>query len=98
VVIDEGLAERAEALGTRLMEQLRDLGSPHVVEVRGAGLLIGIEIKSESGPARIFCEALMAAGVLCKETHTQVIRLAPPLNIDQDDLDWGLARLAEVLA
>jgi ornithine--oxo-acid transaminase len=98
VVIDEGLAERAEALGTRLMEQLRDLDSPHVVEVRGAGLLIGIEIKPESGPARVFCEALMAAGVLCKETHTQVIRLAPPLNIDQDDLDWGLARLAEVLA
>ncbi len=98
VIIEEELAERAETLGDRLMERLRDLNSPHVKEVRGAGLLIGIEIKGDSGPARPFCEALMEKGVLCKETHAQVIRLAPPLNIDEDDLNWAFEHFAEVLA
>jgi ornithine--oxo-acid transaminase len=97
VIIDEGLAERADSLGTRLMEQLRELGSPHIAEVRGAGLLIGIEIKAASGPARQFCADMMKKGLLCKETHAQVIRLAPPLNIDQYDLDWALEHMAEVL-
>jgi len=97
VVVDEGLAERAEELGTWLMEQLRELDSPHVVEVRGAGLLIGLQVRPDSGPARSFCEALLERGVLCKETHKQVIRLAPPLTIEKDDLEWALVRLREVL-
>jgi len=98
VILDEDLVARADDLGNYLMNRLRDLGSPHVAEVRGAGLLIGIEIKESSGPARPFCEALMARGMLCKETHHQVIRLAPPLTIAKDDLDWAVEQLAEVLA
>lgn len=97
VVIDEDLATRAESLGTELMQKIRDLNSPHVVQVRGAGLLIGVEIKAESGTARPFCAAMMEKGLLCKETHAQVIRLAPPLTIDQEDLDWAFERIAEVL-
>ena len=97
VVVEEKLAERADRLGTWLMEQIQEMGSPHVSDVRGAGLLIGVEIKAESGPARPFCEALMEKGLLCKETHQQVIRLAPPLTIEQDDLDWALSRLKEAL-
>ena len=80
------------------MEGLRERDSPHVEEVRGAGLLIGVEIKGSSGPARPFCEALMANGVLAKETHEQVIRFAPPLNIDRIDLDWAMSRIEDVLS
>ena len=98
VLLDEDLAERADRLGSSLMERLRNLSSPHVAEVRGAGLLVGVEIKESSGTARPFCEALMERGVLCKETHEQVIRLAPPLNIEEADLDWALEQLAAVLA
>jgi ornithine--oxo-acid transaminase len=98
VLIDEGLAERAARLGEQLMQNLRALNSPHVAEIRGAGLLVGIDIKESSGPARPFCEALMARGILAKETHHQVIRLAPPLNIEESDLDWAVEQLAEVLA
>lgn len=97
VIKDEELAERADRLGTKVMKQLTEIGSPHVSDVRGRGLLIGIEIRKESGPARPFCEALMKRGVLCKETHAQVIRLAPPLNIDEDDLQWAIEQIVEVL-
>ncbi len=98
VLLDEELVERAERLGNSLMERLRNLNSPHIREVRGAGLLVGVDIKESSGPARPFCEALMERGMLCKETHHQVIRLAPPLNIEEADLDWAVEQLAEVLA
>jgi ornithine--oxo-acid transaminase len=97
VIVDERLAERAHRLGGRLMAKIRDLNSPHVAEVRGAGLLVGIEIRSKSGPARPFCEQLMERGLLCKETHGQVIRLAPPLNIEEEDLNYAVGLLAEVL-
>ncbi len=98
VLLDEELVERADRLGTHLMDSLRNLNSPHVAEVRGAGLLVGIEIKQSSGPARPYCEALMERGMLCKETHHQVIRLAPPLTIEEADLDWAVEQLAAVLA
>jgi ornithine--oxo-acid transaminase len=80
------------------MEQLRTIDSPHVKEVRGKGLMIGVEIKESSGPARPFCEALQARGVLAKETHHQVIRFAPPLVIDQETLEWALEHVREVLS
>jgi len=98
VIVDEGLVERAERLGNDLMERLRAIGSPHVKEVRGRGLLIGVEVKKESGPARPFCEALLGGGVLCKETHEQVIRFAPPLVVKEADLDFLVENVAEVLA
>ena len=98
VLVEERLAERSARLGRYLMDRLRDLDSPHVEEIRGVGLLVGIEIKGASGPARPFCEALMARGMLCKETHQQVIRLAPPLVIDEREIDWATEQLRAVLA
>ena len=98
VLVDERLAERSARLGNYLMDRLRDLDSPHVAEIRGVGLLVGIEIRGASGPARPFCEALMARGMLCKETHQQVIRLAPPLVIDESEIDWATEQLRAVLA
>ena len=78
VLEEEQLVEQAFALGGYVREQLRRLNSPRVKEVRGKGLLIGVEIKEEYGPARGYCEKLMELGILCKETRRQVIRLAPP--------------------
>ena len=97
VLVDEQLVERADRMGAYMMERLGDLDSPHVLEVRGRGLLIGVEIKESSGTARPFCEALMGRGLLCKETHHQVIRLAPPLTITEEELDWALGHVAAVL-
>lgn len=97
VLIDEKLVERAAELGEYLMARLREIRSPHVKQIRGQGLWVGIVLKPEAGGARPFCEALMERGLLCKETHYNVIRLAPPLVISRDEIDWGVARLAEVL-
>jgi ornithine--oxo-acid transaminase len=97
VLEEEQLVEQAFALGGYVREQLRRLNSPRVKEVRGKGLLIGVEIKEEYGPARGYCEKLMELGILCKETRRQVIRLAPPLVITRDELDWALERIANVL-
>ena len=98
VLVDEGLAGRANELGNWFMEQLRNIGSPHVAEVRGRGLMIGVVVRDESGPARPYCEALQARGILAKETHEQVIRFAPPLVIDKETLEWVVGQVKEVLA
>ena len=98
VLVDEGLAGRANELGNWFMEQLRNIGSPHVAEVRGKGLMIGVVVRDESGPARPYCEALQARGILAKETHEQVIRFAPPLVIDKETLEWVVGQVKEVLA
>jgi ornithine--oxo-acid transaminase len=98
VILDEKLSERADRLGTWFMEKLRAIGSPHVEEVRGRGLMIGVVIKESSGVARPFCEALEAKGVLAKETHHQVIRFAPPLTITEEELQFALDAAAEVLS
>jgi ornithine--oxo-acid transaminase len=97
VIADENLVARAAHTGDYFREGLEAIGSPHVREVRGKGLLIGVELKKESGPARPFCERLMAEGILCKETHEQVIRFAPPLVITREEVDWALERVAKVL-
>jgi ornithine--oxo-acid transaminase len=98
VLVDEKLAERSNEMGTYFMERLRALRSPHVKEVRGRGLLIGVHIKDDHGTARPYCEKLMDLGILAKETHGQVIRFAPPLVITKDEADWALERIARVLA
>ncbi|MFN7146820.1 MAG: aminotransferase class III-fold pyridoxal phosphate-dependent enzyme, partial [Myxococcota bacterium] len=98
VLEDERLPERAATLGESFRAALRGLGSPKVKEVRGKGLLIGVELHREAGKARPYCEALMARGVLCKDTHEQVMRFAPPLVLAEDDLRWALERIGEVLA
>jgi ornithine--oxo-acid transaminase len=97
VIRDEKLPERAETLGTYFVEQLAEIPSPHVKEVRGKGLLIGVELKKEAGGARRFCEALQAGGILAKETHENVIRFAPPLVIDRTTIDWAIPVIREVL-
>lgn len=97
VIREEKLAERADQLGTYFMEQLAEIPSPHVKEVRGKGMLIGVELKPEAQGARRFCEALQDRGILAKETHEHVIRFAPPLVIDKETIDWALPHIREVL-
>jgi ornithine--oxo-acid transaminase len=97
VLIEEHLMERAAELGEYLMGRLRSIVSPHIKLVRGKGLWVGIVLKPEAGDARRFCFKLMETGVLCKDTHGNVIRLAPPLIITREELDWALERLEAVL-
>jgi ornithine--oxo-acid transaminase len=94
VIVEEDLCARSAELGEYALDRLKLLDSPHVAAVRGKGLWIAIELRS---PARPFCEALQQRGVLCKETHDTVIRLAPPLMISREDLDWGLEQIEAVL-
>lgn len=94
VLEEEDLAARSQRLGTYLREQLQQLTSDKIREIRGRGLFIGIELTE---PARPFCEKLKELGVLCKETHETVIRIAPPLIITEDELEWALERLKQVL-
>ncbi len=98
VILDEKLPERSDRLGRWFTDKLRAIGSPHVQEVRGRGLMIGVEIKTSSGTARPFCEALEDKGVLAKETHHQVIRFAPPLTITEEELQFALDAAKEVLS
>ncbi len=95
VLEDENLAGRSAELGGWLMEQLGRIRHPAIKEIRGRGLLVGIEL---TGPARPYCEKLMGLGLLAKETHEHVIRLAPPLVISRDDLAWALEQIKTVFA
>jgi ornithine--oxo-acid transaminase len=97
VLRDECLAERSAELGGVLIDKLRAVPSPYVREVRGRGLFVGVVLHPEAGGARRFCEALMDRGVLCKETHEDVIRFAPPLTIPGEQLDWAIEQAAAVL-
>jgi ornithine--oxo-acid transaminase len=97
VLQEENLAANALEMGRYFIEGLKMLKSPIVKEIRGKGLLMGVEIKKEYGPARPYCENLMDLGVLCKETHQQTVRFAPPLIIKQEEIDWALERIAIVL-
>jgi ornithine--oxo-acid transaminase len=97
VIREEKLSERSQELGEYFLEQLTEIPSPHVREVRGKGLFIGIELKPEAGGARRFCEALQERGILAKETHENVIRFAPPLVIDKETIDWALPSIRDVL-
>jgi len=97
VLTEEHLFERATERGEYLTSRLREIDSPHIHFVRGKGLWIGIVLKPEAGGARRFCEMLMKQGVLCKDTRGNVIRLAPPLIITREEIDWALQRLSAVL-
>jgi ornithine--oxo-acid transaminase len=94
VLIEEKLVERSAELGAYFLSLLQTLRSPDVRQVRGKGLWIGIELNS---PARPYCEALKQEGVLCKETHDRVIRIAPPLVIERGDIDWAFERFRSVI-
>jgi ornithine--oxo-acid transaminase len=97
LLVREHLAERAARLGESFLGRLRAMPSRVVQEVRGRGLLIGVELRREAGPARVFAERLKEEGVLCKDTVENVLRIAPPLIIAESDLDWAYERLARVL-
>jgi ornithine--oxo-acid transaminase len=94
VLVDEKLVERSAELGAYFLDQLRALQSPLIKEVRGRGLWIGVELTTAARP---YCERLMGLGMLCKETHDRVIRLAPPLVITREEIDWAVATLSSVL-
>jgi len=97
VLVEEGLVERSAELGDYFMGKLRAIRSRHVAEIRGRGLWIGIRLHEAAGGARRFCEALQHEGLLCKETHATVIRIAPPLVITREEIDWATERIAKVL-
>lgn len=98
VLIEEKLPERSRELGIYFMDKLKKIDSPYIREIRGKGLFIGVEIKKEYGSARPFCERLMGKKLLCKETHEQTIRFAPPLIIKKEELDWAIDIIGSVLS
>ncbi|PFA24692.1 ornithine--oxo-acid transaminase [Bacillus cereus] len=95
VLQDEKLTERSLQLGEKLVGQLNEIDNPMITEIRGKGLFIGIELNE---PARPYCEKLKEAGLLCKETHENVIRIAPPLVISEEDLEWAFQKIKAVLS
>ncbi|NDJ77224.1 MAG: ornithine--oxo-acid transaminase [Chloroflexi bacterium] len=97
VLVEENMIENAAEMGEYFQDQLAEINSPHVKEVRGKGLMIGVELHDAAGGARRFCEALQDAGILAKETHHNIIRFAPPLVISREDIDWALERIRPVL-
>lgn len=97
VLLDEDLPRRAGELGGYLKARLEEVATPAVKEVRGMGLLLGMEFHVEAGPARPFCEALKERGVLCKDTHGQVARFAPPLTVSKDAIDFAVDQVSAVL-
>ena len=97
ILEDEKLADRAAELGAYFMQQLNNINSDVIKEIRGKGLLIGMELHKEKISARSVCEKLMAKGVLSKETHETVVRFAPPLVITKEQIDTAIAALKEVL-
>jgi len=97
VLIDEKMIENSAILGEYFMDQLSEISSPHIKEVRGKGLFIGVVLNPNAGGARRFCEALQEFGILAKETHQNIIRFAPPLVINKETIDWALPLIREVL-
>lgn len=98
VLVEENLIDNARTLGNYFMDRLKAMDFPVVKEVRGKGLLIGVELKPDAGPARPYCERLKESELLCKETHETVIRFAPPLVITRDELDWAMDLIEKVLS
>jgi ornithine--oxo-acid transaminase len=97
VLVEERLADRAAAMGAYLLERLRAISSPLIRDVRGKGLLIGVEIDTSRVTARRFVETLLKHGVLSKDTHGTVARFAPPLVIEREQVDWGVERICDAL-
>ncbi|WP_018315550.1 ornithine--oxo-acid transaminase [Bradyrhizobium sp. WSM2793] len=97
VLTEEGMIENAARQGARFLEGLKDIRANTIREVRGRGLMLAVELHPEAGRARRYCEALQSKGILAKDTHEQTIRIAPPLVITSDQVDWALERLATTL-
>jgi len=97
VLVEERLVERSAELGAYLMQIVRQIDSPYIQRVRGRGLWIGIVLTPEAGGARQYAKALQQEGLLCKETHDNILRLSPPLVVTREELDWAVERIARVL-
>jgi ornithine--oxo-acid transaminase len=97
LLVEEDMVRLSASNGAYFLEQLQAVDSEHVKEIRGRGLWIAIELNDEAGGARRFCEALQEEGLLCKETHATVIRVAPPLTIGRTEIDWAVEKIAKVL-
>jgi ornithine--oxo-acid transaminase len=97
VLVEEGLIENAASMGTYFLEGLKQISNPYIKEVRGKGLMIGLEFYPEAGGARQYCEKLKKKGLLCKETHDHIIRFSPPLVITKDQIEWALEKIYNVL-
>src|SRR5579859_815630 len=97
VLVEENMVENAARMGDYFRQRVADIESPHIKQVRGRGLLIGVELKPEAGGARRFCQALQEQGILSKETHYNVIRFAPPLIITKEEIEWAVKRIQSVL-
>jgi ornithine--oxo-acid transaminase len=97
VLIEENMIENAAAMGEYFLSKLSRIINPYIKEVRGKGLMLAVEFIPEAGGARRYCEALMTQGLLCKETHENIIRFAPPLVITQKEIDWAMERIDKVL-
>ncbi|HLR09703.1 MAG TPA: ornithine--oxo-acid transaminase [Bacillota bacterium] len=94
IIEEENLIERSRELGEYMIEELQKIDNPKIKDIRGKGLFIGVELTESARP---YCEALKEKGILCKETHDNVIRFAPPLIIEKEDLDWALERIKKIL-
>ena len=97
VLLDEGMIQNSAQMGEYFMNGLKQIKSSKIREIRGKGLMIGMELHPELGGARQYCEKLKEKGLLCKETHDHIIRFAPPLIITQDQVDWALERIETVI-
>jgi ornithine--oxo-acid transaminase len=97
VLIEEHMIDNAAAMGDYFLANLAKIRAPHIKEVRGRGLMLAVELIPEAGGGRKYCEALMSRGLLCKETHENTIRFAPPLVITREEIDWALDRIEPVL-
>ena len=97
VLVEEGMIENAARQGARLLEGLKDIRANTIRAVRGRGLMLAVELHPEAGPARRYCEALQGKGILAKDTHGHTIRIAPPLVITSDEVDWALEQFATTL-
>ncbi len=98
VLVDEGMVENSAEMGDYFLQGLKQIAGPLIKEIRGKGLMIGIELLPEAGGARQYCERLMGLGILCKDTHGHTIRVAPPLVITRQEIDWALERIDSVLS
>ena len=98
VLVEEGMIENSRKMGKKFLEKLKQINSPMIKEVRGRGLMIAMELSEEAGRGRRYCLKLKNNGLLCKETHDNIIRFAPPLVITEEQIEWTVDRIADVFA
>lgn len=98
VLVEDKLIQNAKIMGEYFMEGLKNIHNPKIKEIRGRGLLIGVEFHPEAKGARQYCEQLKEVGILCKETHKTIVRFAPPLVVGKDDIDWAIEKIKPVLS